>query len=118
MFKVFLIPRPALLQGFIDGDVRARLPVTMHAVRQRLPVQRRTLADHQRRLEQAQCVNKLRCVKRELETDGTTERVANDVCAAYAQVRQQASTVACLLREAHGLADGAAVDETAAVIAD
>ena len=63
-------------------------------------------------------MNKLRCVKSELETDGTTERVANDVCAAYAQVRQQASTGACLLREAHGLADGAAVDETAAVIAD
>ena len=52
LFEVFLIPRPALLQGFIDGDARACLPVTVHAVRQRLPVQRRALADHQRRLEQ------------------------------------------------------------------
>ena len=118
MFEVFLIPRPSPLQEFIDDDARARLPVTVHAVRQRLPVQRRALADHQRRLEQAQCVNKLRCVKSELESDGTTERVANHVCAAYAQVRQQASTVACLLREAHGLSGGAAVDVTAAVIAD
>ena len=27
LFEVFLIPRPALLQGFIDGDARACLPV-------------------------------------------------------------------------------------------
>jgi hypothetical protein len=63
-------------------------------------------------------VNKLWCVKSELETDRTTERVPHDVGAAYAQVRQQASAVACLLREAHGLSGRAAADVTAAVIAD
>ena len=31
LFEVFLIPRPALLQGFIDGDARACLPVNESA---------------------------------------------------------------------------------------
>ena len=63
-------------------------------------------------------MNKLRRVKSELETDRTTERVPNDVGATYAQLRQQLSTVACLLHEAHGLSGRAAADIAAAVIAD
>ena len=100
--EVLPIARPALLEELVDYDARIRLVEALQALHEPLPIQIGALADHQRRLEQAQRMDELWGVESELDADEPAERVPDDVRALHAEVGQQPPAVLGLLREAHG----------------
>ena len=95
------VRRPAEPEELVDGDTCTDVAVPRNRLLEPATIEIGAVADEQARLEQRERPDELRRVERELQRDEPTERVADDVRAWHAGVRQDCAAIGRVLPERH-----------------